>query len=155
MTDEELKEHFDEKCMRYASYEFYDIDEAYDHVNDYVGTFGTFKWGYELAQETIEKQKKEIEEQTKIIISNGESLIEYEAEIKAKNVEIENLESELGRVFIQLKGTAQKFVDNDKAIAEAREVIDLLNTTFKPVSDVLGKIDALEQAKVWLENNKE
>ena len=84
-------------------------DKRFNIVSDYC--FGRFDLDtmvdkiYSLAQETIEKQKKEIEEQTKTIISNGESLMEYEAEVKAKNAEIASIFSLL--------------VERDKAIAEA------------------------------------
>lgn len=119
-------------------------DKRFNIVSDYC--FGRFDLDtmvdkiYSLAQETIEKQKKEIEEQTKTIISNGESLMEYEAEVKAKNAEIASIFSLL--------------VERDKAIAEAREL--LLNHIAIFESQGLQwccKKD-IQEAKAWLDSNK-
>jgi len=121
-TDKELRDEFDKKCMNCSFYKFKDIDEAYDYVVDYIGTFGTFKWGYELAQETI----------------------------KAKDAEIESLKSAYSLIANANTEKLFEIEDKDKAIAEARELINKLLDR----AEIDNDYDDYEKAKEWLESNK-
>lgn len=128
MTEQELREKF----------------EKIKNDNGCIGLLNNeFKWfqkGYSLAQETIEKQKKEIE--------TLDDIIKYQLnQIKANDEEIKSLKRAYSLIANANTEKLFELENKDKAIAEARELIITLLRWDTEKEDE-------KKAKAWLGSNK-